>query len=88
MYLKVKSRSHFDAAHLHPLVNVPTTYEVPTPDSFCDTAQTALPTQLDAMGENNTHTIFKGCGSKNWNILLSGQESSGQDDRFVCSWIG
>ena len=28
---KVKSRSHYDVAHLHPLVNVPTKYQLPTP---------------------------------------------------------
>ena len=29
--LKVKSRSHHDVAHLHPLTNVPTKYQLPTP---------------------------------------------------------
>ena len=28
---KVKSRSHYDVAHLHPLINVPTKYQLPTP---------------------------------------------------------
>ena len=37
---KVKSRSDHDAAHLHPLTNVPTTYQLPTPHSFRDIART------------------------------------------------
>ena len=37
---KVKSRSHHDVAHLHPLTNVPTKYQLPTPYSFWDIAQT------------------------------------------------
>ena len=36
----VKSRSHHDVAHLHPLTNVPTKYKLPTPYGFCDTAWT------------------------------------------------
>ena len=36
---KVKSRSHHDAAHLHPLTNVPTKYQVPTPYRFRDKAR-------------------------------------------------
>ena len=39
-YGKVKSRSHHDVAHLHPLTNVPTKYQLPTPYSFRDIAQT------------------------------------------------
>ena len=44
-YTKVKSRSHHDIAHLppphpHPHPNVPTKYQLPTPYSFQDTAQT------------------------------------------------
>ena len=31
---KVKSRSHHDTAHLHPLTNVPTKYQLPTPYGF------------------------------------------------------
>ena len=38
-YGKVKSRSHHDAAHLHPLTNVPTKYLVPTPYGFQDIAR-------------------------------------------------
>ena len=39
-YGKVKSRSHHDVAHLHPLTNVPTKYQLPTPYGFRDIAQT------------------------------------------------
>ena len=31
---KVKSRSHYDIAHLRPLTNVPTKYQLPTPMIF------------------------------------------------------
>ena len=37
---KVKSRSHHDAAHLHPLANVSTKYQLPAPNSFRDKART------------------------------------------------
>ena len=37
---KVKSRSQHDVAHLHPLTNVPTTYQLPTPYGFQDIART------------------------------------------------
>ena len=36
----VKSRSHHDVGHLHPLTNVPTKYQLPTPYSFRDIART------------------------------------------------
>ena len=36
----VKSRSDHDVAHLHPLTNVPTKYQLPTPYSFRDIART------------------------------------------------
>ena len=39
-YGKVKSRSHYDSVHLHPLPNVHTMYEHPTPYSFRDMAGT------------------------------------------------
>ena len=39
-YGKVKSRSYHDVAHLHPLTNVPTKYQLPTPYSFRDIART------------------------------------------------
>ena len=37
---KVKSRSYHDVLHLHPLTNVPTTYQLPTPYGFQDIART------------------------------------------------
>ena len=37
---KVKSRSHHDVAQLHPLTNVPTKYQLPTPYGFQDIAWT------------------------------------------------
>ena len=37
---KVKSRSQHDVAYLHPLTNVPTKYQLPTPYSFRDIART------------------------------------------------
>ena len=39
-YDKVKSRSHHDAAHLQPLTNVPTKYQLPTSYGFRDIART------------------------------------------------
>ena len=32
--------SHYDIAHLQPLTNVPTKYQLPTPYGFRDIAQT------------------------------------------------
>ena len=37
---KVKSRSDHDVAQLHPLTNVPTKYQLPTPCGFRDIART------------------------------------------------
>ena len=37
---KVKSRSQHDVAHLHPLTNVPTKYQLPTCYGFRDIART------------------------------------------------
>ena len=37
---KVKSRPDHDTAHLHPLANVPTKYQLPTPYGFQDIART------------------------------------------------
>ena len=37
---KVKSRSDHDVAQLHPLTNIPTTYQLPTPYSFRDIVRT------------------------------------------------
>ena len=39
-YDKVKSRSHYDAAHLQPQTNVPTKHQLPTPYGFRDIART------------------------------------------------
>ena len=39
-YEKVKSRSHHDVAHLHPLTNVPSKYQLPTPHGFPDIPRT------------------------------------------------
>ena len=66
-YSKVKSRSGHDVAHLHPLTNVPTKYQLPTPYGFRDTGRTNFfspPADPDTMGENNTPTALKGCGVK------------------------
>ena len=66
----VKSRSDHDVAHLHPLTNVPTKYQLPTPYSFRDIARTnffpppVAAAHPDTMGENNTPTALKGCGVK------------------------
>ena len=38
--VKGQIRSHHDAAHLQPLTNVPTKYQLPTPYGFRDIAQT------------------------------------------------
>ena len=69
---KVKSRSHYEVAHLHPPTNVPTKFRLPTPyDSkiqpgriFSGRPTVSPPTHLDTMGENNTPTALKGCGVK------------------------
>ena len=37
---KVKSMSHHDVAHVHPLTNVPTKYQLPTLYRFRDIART------------------------------------------------
>ena len=42
---KVKSRSDHDVAHLHPLTNVNTKYQLPTPYGFRDIAWTIFSTQ-------------------------------------------
>ena len=39
-YGTVKSKSDHDFAHLHPLTDVPTKYQLPTPYAFRDIAQT------------------------------------------------
>ena len=39
-YGKVKSRSDHDVAHLQPVTNLPTKYQLPTPYGFRDIART------------------------------------------------
>ena len=56
----VKSRSHSDTAHLHPLTNVPTKYQLPTPFSFRDIAQTRFYTSRSlrqGQMSNQGHTV-------------------------------
>ena len=63
----MKSKSHHDVAHLHPLSNVPTKYQPPTLYSFRDIARTRFfppPAHPDTMGENNTPAAVKGYGVK------------------------
>ena len=43
--VKVKSRSYHDVAHLHPLTNVHTKYQLPTPCSFRDIVRTRFISQ-------------------------------------------
>ena len=54
---KVKSRSHHDVAHLHPLTNVPTKYQLPAPYGFRDIARTRFYRSLqqgqDFIGEGH-----------------------------------
>ena len=40
--LKVKSRLNHEVAHLHPLTNVPTMYQLPRPYVFSDIARTSI----------------------------------------------
>ena len=42
---KVNSRSENDIAHLHPVTNVPTNYQLPTPYGFRDIAGQDFQTQ-------------------------------------------
>ena len=44
-YGKVKSRSHHDVAHLHPLSNVPIKYQLPTSHGFGDIPEKRFQTQ-------------------------------------------
>ena len=59
---RVKSRSHYDIAHLHQLTNVPIKYQLPTPYGFRDTAQTNFflpPTQSGWWGHSETRKSLK-----------------------------
>ena len=57
---KVKSSPHYDVAHPHPLTNVPSTYQLPTPYSFRDIAQTRFyrSSSLQGQRSNQVHTIM------------------------------
>ena len=67
-YGKVKSRSHHDVTHLHPLTNVPTKYQLLTPYGFLDIAQTRFyrsrslqQRQRSNQGHNTTSTPPNQC---------------------------
>ena len=58
---KVKSRSHHDVAHLHPLTNIPTKYQLPTPYGFRDIARTRFyrsRSLRQGQRSNQGHTIM------------------------------
>ena len=66
---KVKSRSDHDAVLLHPLTNVPTKYQHPTPYGFQDIAWTRFyrsrslwQDQRSNQGHTMTLHTLKGCG--------------------------
>ena len=55
---KVKSRSHHDIAHLQPLTNVPTKYQLPTPYGFGDIARDKIfKLKVTAARSNQGHTM-------------------------------
>ena len=59
-YGKVKSRSYHDVAHLQPLTNVPTKYQLPTPYGFRDIARTRFNrsrSPLQGQRSNQGHTM-------------------------------
>ena len=43
---KVKSRSHHDVAHLHPLTNIPTKYQLSTPYYGLDVLNITMHTEV------------------------------------------
>ena len=58
----VKSRSDHDVAHLHPLTNVPTKYQLPTSYSFRDIGRTRFyrsrsPQQSQMSNQGHTMTL-------------------------------
>ena len=58
---KVKSRSHHDVADLHPLTNVPTKYQLPTPYGFRDIARTRFyrsRSLRQGQRSNQSHTMM------------------------------
>ena len=66
---KVKSRPHHDIAHLHPLTNVPTKYQLPTAGQTFPAAYP--PDHPDTMGENNAPTALKDCVVKMPKIFIN-----------------
>ena len=56
--LKVKSRSDHDVAHLHPLTNVPTKYQLPTPYSFRDIAYGKVTTARSKVKSRSHHDVL------------------------------
>ena len=56
-YDKVKSRSHHDVAHLQPLTNVPTKYQLPTPYGFQDIARTRFYRARSKVKSRSHHDI-------------------------------
>ena len=83
---KVKSMSHHDVAHLHPLVSVPTKYHIPTHYSFQDTAHPNI--HLDTIDENNTWTALKGCGVKTkWIRFFSGSLKLHHRCLYPTGWV-
>ena len=58
---KVKSRSHFDVAHVYPITNVPTMYQLPTPYSFRDIARTRF---------SNSRSLWQGKTSNQGHTMM------------------
>ena len=55
----VNSRSHYDVAHLHPLPNVPTKYQLPTPYGFWNIAwNKILYVKVTKARSNQSRTIM------------------------------
>ena len=70
---KVKSRPRHKDAQLHPLTNVPTKYQLPTPYDFGQTFSRHPPAHPPTMGENNTLITLRGCGVKTDCSFMLGQ---------------
>ena len=94
---KAKSRLHHDVAHLNPhLMSLPSFNFLHLMVSKISPGQTfscCLPTHLDTMGEENTHTALKGCGVKRRYLIwpenlslinLSFCNCKGQVKVYVC----
>ena len=54
---KVKSRSDHDLAHLHPLTNNPTKYQLPTPYTFRDIARTRFYRARSKVKSRSDHDV-------------------------------